>query len=118
MPTVDLPVSPPNAADGVRERDLLEVTDLTVDFGTGPVVDHLSFTVRAGERVGIIGESGSGKSLTALADRGTGARQRDRTGSVRWKGAELLGRPTASCRSCAATASRWCSRTRSTRSIR
>jgi len=70
---------------------LLEVTDLTVDFGTGPVVDHVSFTLEPSERVGIIGESGSGKSLTALSIVGLAPDNATVTGSVRWDGRELLG---------------------------
>ncbi|MFV0308246.1 MAG: ABC transporter ATP-binding protein [Desertimonas sp.] len=71
---------------------LLEVTDLTVDFGHGPVVDHVSFALDAGERVGIIGESGSGKSLTALSIVGLAPDAATVTGSVRFEGRELLGR--------------------------
>jgi peptide/nickel transport system ATP-binding protein len=71
---------------------LLEVTDLTVDFGSAPVVDRLSLTMQPGDRVGIIGESGSGKSLTALAILGLAPDSATITGSVRWQGRELLGR--------------------------
>ncbi|MGK5728363.1 dipeptide ABC transporter ATP-binding protein [Streptomyces sp. URMC 124] len=46
---------------------LLEVDGLTVDAGGRPLVRGVGFTVDRGERVGIIGESGSGKTLTALA---------------------------------------------------
>jgi peptide/nickel transport system ATP-binding protein len=48
---------------------LLRIDGLTVAFrrAGGAVVDELSLDVRAGEIVGLIGESGSGKSLTALA---------------------------------------------------
>ncbi|GGY08511.1 dipeptide ABC transporter ATP-binding protein [Streptomyces hiroshimensis] len=46
---------------------LLEVDGLTVDAGDRPLVRGVGFTVDRGERVGIIGESGSGKTLTALA---------------------------------------------------
>ncbi|MFC5145096.1 dipeptide ABC transporter ATP-binding protein [Streptomyces aureoversilis] len=46
---------------------LLEVDGLTVDAGERPLVRGVGFTVDRGERVGIIGESGSGKTLTALA---------------------------------------------------
>ena len=52
-------------------RPILEVHDLHVHFPTprGPVkaVDGVSFTVQPGERLGLIGESGSGKSTIALA---------------------------------------------------
>jgi peptide/nickel transport system ATP-binding protein len=47
---------------------LLDVTDLTVRTDDGrALVSGVSFTVEAGGRLGLIGESGSGKSLTTLA---------------------------------------------------
>ena len=47
---------------------ILEVQNLTVQTGDGSkVVSDVSFSVEPGERLGIIGESGSGKSMTALA---------------------------------------------------
>jgi peptide/nickel transport system ATP-binding protein len=56
---------------------LIEVTDLTVDFGDTRAVDRLSFTLEEGAALGLVGESGSGKSTVASAllglHRGTGA---------------------------------------------
>jgi len=46
---------------------LVDIADLTIDFGGRPAVAGLSLTIEKGDRFGIIGESGSGKSLTALA---------------------------------------------------
>ncbi|MGH6918826.1 MAG: ABC transporter ATP-binding protein [Geminicoccaceae bacterium] len=50
---------------------LLEIEDLSVGFhterGMARVVDDLSFTVEAGRIVGLVGESGCGKSVTARA---------------------------------------------------
>nr|WP_314261995.1 ABC transporter ATP-binding protein [uncultured Devosia sp.] len=46
---------------------LLDVSGLTIAFGSSEVVSDISFAVGAGERFGIIGESGSGKTLTSLA---------------------------------------------------
>jgi len=71
----------------------LEITDLTITIGGRAVVDGVSLSIGAGERLGVIGESGSGKSLTALAVLGllpTGAVV---TGSIRWNGRELVGLP-------------------------
>ena len=52
-------------------QPLLEVTDLSVRFDTddGPVhaVDRLSFTLQPGEVLGMVGESGCGKSTTCLS---------------------------------------------------
>lgn len=50
---------------------LLEIIDVEISLTSGPklhkVVDGISFSVSQGETLGIVGESGCGKSLTALA---------------------------------------------------
>jgi len=69
----------------------LEVRDLTIDIGDRRVVDGVSFDVPDGARVGLIGESGSGKSLTALAILGLLPDGATTDGSIRWNGRELLG---------------------------
>ena len=71
----------------------LQVEGLTVDLGGRRVVDEVSFDVPDGARVGLIGESGSGKSLTALAILGLLPDGATAGGSVRWDGRELLGLP-------------------------
>ena len=72
----------------------LEVSGLTVSFGRRRVVavDNLSFTLRENERLGIIGQSGSGKSVTALAMIGLLPENAHVTGSVKLNGRELVGR--------------------------
>ena len=64
------PLHPPRGLHPARAGGglvSLEVQDLTVDIDGRRVVDGVSFAVPDGARVGLIGESGSGKSLTALA---------------------------------------------------
>jgi len=46
---------------------LLEVKDLSIDFGPRRVVDRASFTLDAGEKLALVGESASGKTVTALS---------------------------------------------------
>ncbi|WP_457390993.1 ABC transporter ATP-binding protein [Roseateles sp. P5_E1] len=46
---------------------LVEVSNLTVTAGDATLVDALSFTIHPGEVLALIGESGSGKTTTALA---------------------------------------------------
>jgi peptide/nickel transport system ATP-binding protein len=75
---------------------LLDVRDLSVVFqrkGTRPVkaVDGVSFTVEPGQTVGLVGESGCGKSVTSLAIMGLLPRRGNKvTGEVRFDGTDLL----------------------------
>jgi peptide/nickel transport system ATP-binding protein len=71
----------------------LQVENLRIEVGGRTVVDGVSFTVADGARVGLIGESGSGKSLTALAVLGLLPDAATASGSVRWNGREILGLP-------------------------
>lgn len=72
---------------------LLEVSDLSVAFGRRRriAVEGVSFTLDAGQRLGIIGESGSGKTVTALAVLGLLPENAQVSGSVRLAGRELIG---------------------------
>ncbi len=77
-------------------QPLLEIDDLRVRFKTrrGRVhaVNGISFDVRPGETLGLVGESGCGKSVTALASMGILPRAASiPTGSIRLEGRELVG---------------------------
>ncbi len=70
---------------------LLEVRNLTVDFGAFHAVEGVDLTVAAGEVLCVVGESGSGKSVSMLAVMGllprTGRVAAER---VAFRGADLL----------------------------
>lgn len=71
----------------------LSVKDLVVEIDGRRVIDGISFEVPDGARLGLIGESGSGKSLTALAILGLLPDGATATGSIRWDDTELIGMP-------------------------
>lgn len=74
--------------------NLLEVSSLSVVSPDGVYrVRDVSFTVAPGERLGLIGESGSGKSLTAFAVIGLLPAGLKATGSVMLGGTEVVGAP-------------------------
>ncbi|MBZ0122739.1 MAG: ATP-binding cassette domain-containing protein, partial [Roseovarius sp.] len=69
---------------------LLAIEELELSIGAVPVLHGVTLDVGAGEIVGVIGESGSGKSMTALAamrllPRGARAR-----GRIRLAGHDML----------------------------
>jgi len=74
---------------------VLEVLGLSVEFATdrGPLraVDGVSFRVEAGQTLAIVGESGCGKSVTALAIMGLLPRGVRLGGAIRLLGQELIG---------------------------
>ncbi|MEU8488288.1 ABC transporter ATP-binding protein [Streptomyces sp. NPDC048641] len=71
---------------------LLDVRDLTIRTSDGrALVSDLSFCVDRGERLGLIGESGSGKSLTTLAVLGLLPDGMTATGSVELDGTQIVG---------------------------
>ncbi|WP_374459991.1 ATP-binding cassette domain-containing protein [Microbacterium sp.] len=71
----------------------LTVEDLVIEIDGRRVVDGVSLQVPDGTRLGVIGESGSGKSLTALAVLGLLPEGATTRGSIRWDGTELIGMP-------------------------
>lgn len=78
----------------------LTVKDLTVKTSGGVrLLDSVSWSVESGGQLGIIGESGSGKSLTAQAILGLLPQGMTATGSITLDGQELLGAPESALRS-------------------
>lgn len=71
----------------------LTVENLNVSISGTPLLHNLSFHVDAGERVGFIGGSGSGKTLTALAVSGLLPETAHVTGSIKLGDRELVGLP-------------------------
>ena len=69
---------------------VLQVRDLVVSVGQTPAVKGVSFDIPAGRRVGLIGESGSGKTLTALSVMGLLPDGLGATGSAKHGGQNLL----------------------------
>ena len=81
---------------------LLEVTDLSIrmDGAPEPIVDRVSFSLAPGETLCIVGESGCGKSLTALALMGllTSPPLHLAGGRATFQGADLFTLPPADLR--------------------
>ncbi|MFI6647314.1 dipeptide/oligopeptide/nickel ABC transporter permease/ATP-binding protein [Streptomyces sp. NPDC050529] len=88
------PAITPVSADA---EELLVVRDLAIRFpdryGEIPVVDKLNFTVHEGETLGLVGESGCGKSITSLAVMGLLARNAEVSGEIMYRGRDLLKLP-------------------------
>jgi len=72
----------------MRPIPLLDVRDLVVRYGAVTAVDHVSFSLDAGETLAIEGPSGCGKSSTAMA---VLQLHRPDSGEVRFEGRELTG---------------------------
>ncbi|MBT1177571.1 dipeptide/oligopeptide/nickel ABC transporter permease/ATP-binding protein [Bifidobacterium callimiconis] len=77
-----------------QEKPVIEVKDLCIKFprhGDVNVVDHLSFSVRPGETMGLVGESGCGKSITSLAIMGLLDPKAQISGEILFDGKNLVG---------------------------
>ncbi|AWN38679.1 ABC transporter ATP-binding protein [Methylobacterium radiodurans] len=73
---------------------LLSVEDLSVTFPGGTrAVDRVGFTIAPGETVALVGESGSGKSVTALSILRLVDGAAELSGTIRFKGQDLLALP-------------------------
>lgn len=82
------------------EQSVLEIRDFATRFytdeGAVKAVDGSSFDLYGGEMLGIVGEPGSGKSMTALSIlQLVGSPGRIERGSVQYRGNDLFGRSEA-----------------------
>jgi branched-chain amino acid transport system ATP-binding protein len=68
---------------------MLQLNNLQAFYGKSHILHGVSFTVRPGEIVALLGRNGSGRSTTAKAIMGLVAAQ----GSVVWRGADIVGQP-------------------------
>ncbi|GAA2561288.1 ABC transporter ATP-binding protein [Pseudonocardia hydrocarbonoxydans] len=96
---MNLPLTEPGAADGAPGDHLLEVDGLSVEFrtdhGTVRAVRDVSWHLDKGETLAILGESGSGKSVSAQAIMGIldSPPARITSGEIRFNGTDLLTLP-------------------------
>ncbi|MDR2988109.1 MAG: ABC transporter ATP-binding protein [Nocardiopsaceae bacterium] len=87
--------SPSIGEAGGADVPLLEINGLTVSIGSGPnaltAVRGIDLTLRRGESLGVVGESGAGKSLSMLSVTSLLPKNARLGGSVKLKGVELVG---------------------------
>ena len=77
-----------------QAEPVLEVKGLSIAFpaqhGDVDIVDSVSFSVRPGETMGLVGESGCGKSITSMAVMGLLPPTARITGEIAFKGRDIL----------------------------
>ncbi len=74
-------------------QPVLEVKDLCIKFprhGDVNVVDHVNYAVRPGQTMGLVGESGCGKSITALTIMGLIDSRAQISGEILYQGKNLI----------------------------
>jgi peptide/nickel transport system ATP-binding protein len=97
MSVATLPASEGPAAIPAPQQPILEVRGLRTVFytrsGVVPAVDDVSFSVAPGRTLGLVGESGCGKSVTSLSILGLIPSRSGRveSGEILWRGRDLLG---------------------------
>ncbi|WP_432157691.1 ABC transporter ATP-binding protein [Streptomyces sp. bgisy153] len=96
MTTIDNPAGGTSAVEEDYNGPLLEVRDLHVEFhtreGVARAVNGVNYTVSEGETLAVLGESGSGKSVTAQAIMGILDMPPGRIpkGEIRYRGRDML----------------------------
>lgn len=79
----------------MKNKPILSVTNLQVRFpgfsSTVHAINGCSFELNQGELLGLVGESGCGKSLTSIACLGLLPENAQVSGSIKYQGQELLG---------------------------
>lgn len=70
---------------------VLSVQDLRVSFGDVQILRGVSFELESGKTLGVVGESGCGKSMTGLSLMGMVPKPGVVTGSIRFEGKEWVG---------------------------
>ena len=86
---------------------LLEAIDLSVAMGATRIVKNVSLEVRAGEILGVVGASGSGKSMAALGIMRLLPSNASSTGITRLNGETLSMKARHRCGRFAAATSAW-----------
>jgi peptide/nickel transport system ATP-binding protein len=77
-------------AEGAARATLLAIEGLSLEVRRRPILREVAMTAAPGEVLGVIGESGSGKSLTALSVIGLAPREARVSGRVLLDGTDLL----------------------------
>lgn len=76
-----------------EQKVLLDVKQLSIAFQQKkqrvPIVHDISFSIQKGETLGIVGESGCGKSITSMSLMGLN-HQTETTGHIQFEGQNLL----------------------------
>ncbi len=77
---------------------LLEIASLSADYGNGPILRDISLCVQSGDILGLVGESGCGKTTLGLAILGLLPATATIRGQVLFEGRDLLSMPTRTLR--------------------
>jgi phospholipid/cholesterol/gamma-HCH transport system ATP-binding protein len=83
-----VPESAQSAADALEDSAVIEVTGLRTQFGAQVIHENLDFSVRRGEVMGVVGGSGTGKSVLLRTVIGL---IRPAAGRISVLGADMLG---------------------------